>query len=98
MDSRQILTRGAHTAGPTANPKIKRLIPTEKTWVLILKSLIISSLESEYAEDVNVTANTEEVTMKAINHFLEAGQFIGFSGSSLLNSTMKGSVLVPCPL
>ena len=65
-----VLTKGAHTAGPIANPSTKRETPTIKTSLLMFKSRMISVPDSEYAEDVNVTAKTDKVTMVVMNHFL----------------------------
>lgn len=92
-----MLTKGPHTAGPIANPSTKRETPSTKTSVLISKSPI-TSLGEEYAEDVNVTAKTDKVTIAVMNHFLSRDQFMGFSGSSCRNSTTNGSSSVPWPL
>lgn len=41
-----------------------------KTSVLTLKSRMTSLEDTEYAEDVNVMAKTDKVTMVVMNHFL----------------------------
>lgn len=69
-----------------------------KRVLLISNSVMISLADTEYAEDVNVTANTEKVTMDVRNHFLTCPQFMGLLASSFWNSTMKGSSTVPAPL
>lgn len=41
-----------------------------KTSVLMLKSAVISLEDTEYAEDVRVTAKTDRVTTVVMSHFL----------------------------
>ena len=65
-----MLTKGANTAGPIANPSTKRETPTTKTSALMPKSRMTSLADSEYAEDVKVTAKTDKVAMVVMNHFL----------------------------
>ena len=77
-----MLTKGPQTAGPIANPSTKIETPTINTSVLISNSAMISLDDSEYADDVKVTAKTDQVTIDVRNHFLVEPQFIGFSGSS----------------
>ena len=92
-----ILTNGPQIAGPMANPSTKTVTPTMKTSVLMLKSSVISLAETEYAEDVKVTAKTDKVAIAVMNHFRNSDQFMGFIGSSFWNSTTKGSSSVPLP-
>lgn len=72
-----VLTNGAHRAGPMAKPSTKTDTPTINISELILKLLMTSLAEPEYADDANVTANTESVAMAVMNHFRVEGQFIG---------------------
>lgn len=74
-----MLTKGPHTAGPIANPSTKIETPTMNTSVLMLNSPMTSLDDSEYADDVKVTAKTDHVTMAVRNHFLRIIRYLIYS-------------------
>ena len=68
---------GAYRAGPMANPSTKRAIPAANSSLLVWNSAMIWSAEAEYADDVRVTAKTEQVTMDAVSHLRQDGKVMG---------------------
>lgn len=59
-----------------AKPKTKRLTPREISSLLVLNSANRALADPEYAEDVRVTARTDEVTTDVMNHFLDEEKFL----------------------
>jgi hypothetical protein len=90
-------TIGPQNAGPMANPRMKREMVRVNSMRLMLKLGVSSREVEEGAEEVIVTIKTDMVTIEVMNHLRDCDQFMGLLGSSLWNSTTKGSSSVPLP-